>query len=458
MKVHNTLLAVTVSVLTLTVAAGSAHAAVSADEAAKLGSTLTAFGAEKAGSSDGLIPAYDGGARMPADYKGGNIRPSPYASEKPRLVIKGKDDAAKYAAQLTAGAAELLKRYAGFRMDVYPTHRSVSYPQYILHNTAKNAIETKTSNGGLSISGYRAGVPFPIPKNGYEVMWNHNTRFTGVSFELKYDAVNVDRSGRATLATTGVITQEYPIYSPKNADRLVKGADVYFQTKVAYSAPARRAGEALMIKDYLDPLEHHRRGWLYLPGQRRVKEAPEIAYDTPNPGTAGNTTYDDAFIFNGAMDRFDMKLVGKKEILVPYNTYAWSYDMGRENLTTPNFLNPDAVRWELHRVWVVEATLKPGKRHIYSKRVFYVDEDSWTALASDMYDARGQLFRAGFFSLSPAYDKQAANSVGQLFYDFSNGSYNVSGINAGKYGGIKFTDALPANDWAPDALAGAGIR
>ncbi len=59
----------------------------------------------------------------------------------------------------------------------------------------------------------------------------------------------------------------------------------------------------------------------YLPGQRRVKAAPDVAYDTPNPGTAGATTYDDAFMFNGAMDRYDFKLIGKKEMYVPYNAY-----------------------------------------------------------------------------------------------------------------------------------------
>ena len=36
-----------------------------------------------------------------------------------------------------------------------------------------------------------------------------------------------------------------------------------------------------------------------------MKLAPDIAYDTPNPGTTGTATYDDAFVFNGAIDRYD---------------------------------------------------------------------------------------------------------------------------------------------------------
>jgi hypothetical protein len=162
-----------------------------------------------------------------------------------------------------------------------------------------------------------------------------------------------------------------------------------------------------MLVDPLDIGTKDRRAWTYLPGQRRVKVAPDLAHDTPNPGTAGATTFDDTFIFNGSMDRFDFKLVGKKEMLVPYNDYVAVYQSKQDDLLKPNHLNPDLVRWELHRVWIVEATLKEGKRHVYSKRTFYLDEDSWMALASDEYDARGQLYRTGFAYMAPSYDVPA---------------------------------------------------
>ena len=212
-----------------------------------------------------------------------------------------------------------------------------------------------------------------------------------------------------------------------------------------------------MAVDVVNPSKRPRRAWLYLPGQRRVKLAPDISYDTPNPGTAGAATYDDAWIFNGAMDRYDFKLVGKKEMLVPYNTYRLTYANKAAQVTTPRFLNPDLVRWELHRVWVVEATLKPGKRHIYAKRTFYLDEDSWTALAADQYDARGQLYRASFAHMAPSYDARTPNAETQVFYDLTSGVYNVSFL-MGLYDGVRYTNPLPVKEWSPDALAGAGIR
>ncbi|HEY1092426.1 MAG TPA: DUF1329 domain-containing protein, partial [Burkholderiaceae bacterium] len=321
----------------------------------------------------------------------------------------------------------------------------------------KNATSVKTTDGGLGVEGTYAGIPFPIPKTGNEVMWNHLLRYNGQSYYTQYDSINVDSAGKAVLATTGQIYVDYPYYDPKRSG--VSGDnDIYFRTKIAYTAPARRAGEALLAQDYINPMKTGRKAWQYLPGQRRVKLAPDIAYDTPNPGSAGASTYDEAWVFNGAMDRYNFKLVGKQEMIVPYNSFKLVYAKEPLAVATANHLNPDYVRWELHRVWVVEATLKEGKRHIYAKRVFYIDEDSWTAVASDQYDARGQLFRSGFLHTNPSYDMPAPASTGQSFHDFVGGGYNITGLLGAYNVGLKFTDPLPNSQWSSEALAGAGVR
>ena len=442
----------------IALAAASVFAAVSADEAKQLGNTLTASGAERAGNADKTIPEYSGGlTKPPAGYvKGSGLRPDPHAADKPLYSIKAAA-VAKYEAKLTAGTRELLKRYPTMRVDVYPTHRSMAFPKYVLDNTLKNATSVKTVDGGLGLEGTYAGIPFPIPKTGAEVMWNHLLRYSGPTQQMKYDSINVDSAGKAVLATSGDIYVDYPYYEAKRSG-VSAGDDIYFRTKIAYTAPARRAGEALLAQDYINPMQHERKAWQYLPGQRRVKLAPSIAYDTPNPGTAGASTYDDAWVFNGAMDRYDWKLVGKREMLIPYNDFKLVYAKDPYAATTPGHLNPDYVRWELHRVWLVEATLKAGKRHIYAKRDFYIDEDSWIAVASDEYDAKGNLFRAGFVYSNPAYEEPAPMATTQSFHDFVSGGYNVTGLLGAYDVGLKFIDALPPTAWTGDALAGAGVR
>jgi hypothetical protein len=428
-------------------------AGVSADEAAKLGNNLTAIGAEKAASKDGSIPAYTGGlTTAPAGFKAGDgLRPDPYAAEKPLFSVDGKS-AEKYADKLTDGTKALMKKYPDYRIDVYKTHRSAAFPKFVEENTAKCALSAKTTNGGRSMEACHAGFPFPLPKTGYEAMWNHLVRFNGVAYGVNYRNWNVDASGRATLSTQGSITQEYPYW-----DRDKANSGVYYKQRISYTGPARRAGEAMMIIDPLDYADKDRRAWLYLPGQRRVKVAPDLSHDTPNPGTAGSTTFDDVFLFMGSMERFDFKLVGKREIFVPYNAYRMAYHSTAENLLKPKFLNPDVVRWEAHRVWVVEASLREGKRHIYSKRTFYLHEDSWAAVASDSYDARGQMYRTGFAYIAPSYEVPAPSADLHGIYDLIGGVYSLVGYSA-ETGGVRPGKPLPERDWTPDSLAGSGIR
>lgn len=432
---------------------GAALAGVSADEAKKLGTSLTAVGAEKGANKDGSIPAYTGGlTTAPAAFKAGDgLRPDPFASEKPLFSVDGKS-ADKYADKLTEGTKALMKKNPDYRIDVYKTHRTVALPKFVEDNTAKCAVSAKTTNGGRSMAGCHAGYPFPIPKTGFEAMWNHLVRFQGVAYSVKYRNWNIDASGRPSVSTEGTITQEFPYWDASKAD-----SGIYFRQRINYSGPARRAGEAMMLIDPLDYAEKDRRAWLYLPGQRRVKVAPDLAHDTPNPGTGGTSTFDDVFLFLGSMDRYNFKLVGKKEMFIPYNTYRMAYNSTKDELIKPKFLNPDVVRWEQHRVWVVEATLREGKRHVYSKRTFYLDEDSWAAVASEAYDARGQLFRTGFSYVTPSYDVPAPFTDMHGFYDLIAGSYSLSGYTA-ETGGVRPGKPAPDREWSADSLAGSGLR
>lgn len=431
---------------------GAAQAAVSADEAKALGTTLTPLGAEKAANKDGSIPAYTGASVTPAGFKAGSaVRPDPFASEKPKFSVTPAN-AAQYSDKLTAGAKELLKKFPDFRMDVFPTHRSYVVPQSVIDGTLKNATNAKTKDGGVGIEGAHGGIPFPIPKNGIEVMWNHMLRYQMLAYTSSIESFNVDASGNVVQSNGAKNWADFPYYA-STAD----GSGNYYRLKTLNYAPTRRVGEALIIIDNINPLDKGRRAWQYLPGQRRVKVAPDIAYDTPTPNTAGASNYDDTFMYSGAMDRFDYKLVGKKEMIVPYNTYKFTFEPDiAKNLAGKQFANPDFFRWELHRVWVVEATLKPGARHSYAKRTFYVDEDSWMVLATDSYDARGQLYRAAFDAFTPLYDVKGMYTDGTVYYDFVAGIYSIAGLPV--KGPFVATELFGEKTWSPDSLSGTGVR
>jgi len=421
-----------------------AQASVSSQEAAQLGTNLTLVGAEKAGNADGSIPPYSGGlTTAPASFKAGDtMRPDPYANEKPLLVINGRN-VDQYKDLLSATTVALAKRFPDYRIDVYPTHRTAALPQKVLNNSRRNATDAKSLEGGLAIDNVLPGVPFPIPKSGAEAMWNFLLRYQGVNIHSKYDSWNVDSAGVASLAITGEAFISFPIY--EHLSKPFNNSDIYHQMKLSYTGPARRAGESIMLKNATNPLHFPGRAWQYMPAQRRVKQISVLAYDTPNPGTAR------------ALELYDWTLVGKQEMIVPYNTYKLTYARDAKSLTTPNYISPDFVRWEKHRVYVVEGNLKSGSKHIYQKRRFYLDEDSWAALASDQYDASGQLYRGSFAFLSQSYDQQVPDATPFMTYDLSRGSYNINGV-VGPHGGIRYIEPLSTAQWVPESMAGAGVR
>lgn len=378
------------STLSLSLWLAAAHAAVSPDEAAQLKGPLTPLGAEKAGNADGSIPAWTGGlTKDVAGAKAGDIPVDPFPGEKPLLQITAKN-AAQYAAKLSEGSLALLNKYPDtFHIDVYPTHRSAAAPDSVYQNTFANATRCKTTANGLSVEGCFGGIPFPIPKNGNEVIWNFLLRVEAESIQMGYANVIGNADGSRTLASRGVENWQYPYYYKDGAADKWDGQ--YALLRFLTNEPPFKAGESLVTHDSINPQEP-REAWQYLVGQRRVRRAPTVGYDTPDFVASGANYFDEVHGFIGHPDRYDWKLVGKKEMYIPYNDNKFNAEK-RDDAFIANHLNPDKVRWELHRVWELQATVAAGKRHAVPKRTFYLDEDSWTVSLVDGYDADGKLWR-----------------------------------------------------------------
>jgi hypothetical protein len=411
-------------------AANTVCAALVPQDANRLGTDLTPLGAEMAGNADGSIPPWDpSGPPVPADFvPGSDNYTNPYAGEKPVLVIDN-NNWQQYADKLTEGTRAVFEALGpdGYKINVYPTKRDYVAPDWLVANTKHNATAAKLVDGGQRIEGNLPGVPFPVPQSGMEVMWNHMIRHHP-DHTYDYDVYYVSSNGKRILSTTGHMTNKFPAYAEDVRDQPI-GDTPWLKLRINYQAPARRAGEILLVHepgaDYTEG--RGRKAWQYLVGQRRVRLAPAVSFDTPNPGVAGTSTYDDSFIYNGSPERFDWKLVGKKEMYIPYNCYDFNFQKKIEDMLGEKFLDPDSIRWEKHRVWVVEATLKEGSRHLYSKRRYYIDEDTWNALAGENYDARGNMWRVQYAYGTNLYDIQTYYSMPYGAYDIAQGIYNLNG-------------------------------
>mgnify|MGYP001229060763 CR=1 FL=1 len=430
-----------------------ALAAVTAEEAKQLGTTLTEFGAIKAGNAEGTIPAYTGGlTTSPPGYKpDSGFWADPFKDDKPLLRIDAKN-VDKYADKLSDGQKAMLKKFPTYYLDVYPSRRTAAYPKKVLDATVRNATECKSLKAGLAIDrACRGGLPFPIPKTGYEVMWNQALRYQGDTAITTTSSRSwvVDSSGKPTMTAQQQTLSDFTFYQTELTDR---DPDMAWRVFSITQSPARRAGEMTGLTDYLDPTEKPRRAWSYTPGQRRVKLSPEFAYDTPVASMGGVTLFDELFVFSGKMDRFDFKLIGKREMYIQYNAYKNSYDCPTvEMALKAQHVNPECERWELHRVWVVEATLKPGQRHVYSKRMYYFDEDLTGAANYDAFDQSGQLYRSMFQASTVMYDKTIPYSGKNVTYDFNKGMYAY--VNDVMVGGYKVpAKALTERELNPEAI------
>ncbi|WP_457281820.1 DUF1329 domain-containing protein [Polaromonas sp. P5_D5] len=442
-------------VAALLAGAMSAQAAVTAEEAAKLKSSLTPMGAEKAGNKEGTIPPWEGGlAKATPGYKNGDARPDLYPNEKPILSINAKN-MAQHADKLTDGVQALMKKYPDFRVDVYPTHRTAAAPQSVYDNTFRNATRAKTIEGGYGMEGAFGGTPFPIPKDGYEAMWNQRTAWRGGNFSMPMRVWVVTSDGKRTMASGGTQTIRQAFY---DKDGTAEKFDGYYQYgKLVVNAPGSKAGEAILALDGVSDAAP--RGlWQYLVGQRRVRKAPSVAYDTPDSVTSGIGLFDEAFTLFGPIDKHEFKLVGKKEIYIPYNNNR-AASAKIEDLVTPNTLNPAQVRWELHRVWEVEATLAAGKRHVVPKRKYYIDEDSWQIALFDGWDAKGQLWRTNYALMLTAPDIPAVTNV-VLWggYDMQTGAYYLNMASNELPKQYEVQPPIPRSFFSAESLASEGAR
>ncbi|MGH8308340.1 MAG: DUF1329 domain-containing protein [Steroidobacteraceae bacterium] len=442
-------------------AAVPSWAAVSQQEVARLGNDLTPIGAEKAGNQDGTIPAWDGGLTSPAqagatNFRPGGHHPDPYASDKPLFTITPAN-MNQYAGKLTEGHKKLLQTYKGtYKMNVYPTHRSAAFPERIYEATKRVATTAQLAPGGNGVLNATIGIPFPIPKEGVELFWNHVLRYRADSAARRFGQAPVTAGGSYTMVEFKdefLFQYAQPGMTPEKLDNVI----IYFIQETV--APARLAGEILLVHETLDQSKENRRAWIYNPGQRRVRRAPNVAFDNPGTNADNLRTSDQYDIYNGSPERYEWKLVGKKEMYVPYNSYKLhSNTLKYSDILKKNHINQDHARYELHRVWVVDSTLKAGTSHLYARRTLYVDEDSWQILAVDCYDRRGQLYRVQEGHVINYYDVPTLWTTLELVMDLSNGRYLALGLDNEEARTVDFSIKRTVTDYQPQVLQRRGVR
>mgnify|MGYP000303608418 CR=1 FL=1 len=436
---------------------GVASAKVSEEKAAQLGGDVyTPMGSERAGNEDGSIPAWNGGIQQaPEGYEVGDHHPDPFADDEVEFTITASNYK-DYEDFLTVGQVALFKTYPeNFKMNVYTSRRSASFPQHVYDAIKANAPRAELVQGGNGIKGASIGVPFPFPENGLQLIWNAITRYRGVSVEREVGQASPLPDGDFVLVK--LKDELHHIYNEPDMtpEKLAEG-NVLFLFRQIVEAPARLAGTALLVHETKDQVKEPRKAWTYNPGQRRVRRAPNVAYDAPGTASDGLRTTDDFDMFNGSPNRYNWTLKGKQELYIPYNSYKLHSDkLEYDDILKPGHINPEHTRYEKHRVWVVEANLKDDTRHIYKKRVFYIDEDSWQVQVTDIYDNRDQLYRVAMAYGLNYYEVPTQWSTLEVYHDLNSRRYLAIGLdNQEKM--YDFSESFNDNEFTSSALRREG--
>ena len=436
----------------------TAQAAVSVKEADQLKGDLTPLGGERSGNGSD-IPPWRGGLTLPPESykKPGQHHPDPYPQDKPLFEITAAN-MNQFEKFLTEGQKAMFATYPDtFRMPVYKTRRTAAAPEWVYENTYKNAIRAELTNQGNGLLYAYGGIPFPIAKTGLEAIWNHITRWRGTYLVRRASEIAVHTDGDYSLVTVQQEV-EFNYYRP---DRTIDDLNnILFYYLSFTKAPARLAGGAVLVHETLNQVEEPRQAWGYNAGQRRVRRAPNLAYDTPIAAADGLRYADDTDMYNGAPDRYNWELKGKREIYIPYNNYRLtSANVKYDDLIKPGHLNPDYTRYEKHRVWVVEGKLKDGVRHVYGKRVYYLDEDTWQIAVGDLYDEKGDLWRVNLGYIKNFYEPPVTWSAMDVFHDIKARRYHLQGLDNEENGTIDYSQEAPGERYfTPSELRRRGRR
>ena len=429
-----------------------------ADNIARLGDDLTPMGSIQAGNEAGTIPPWEGGlgrADWPAGYSPGDRHLDPFADDEVLFTITGQNFR-EYADRLSVGQIATFERYPDtYFMHVYPTRRSTSFPERTYEMTKANASTARLSPGGEGVRDASEGFPFPLPQNAYELIWNHKLKYKGTGGVRYNNQVAPTAGGSFQLV---VLREELLGMYYEEGTTIADTGNILLYFFQEVESPARLAGNILLVHETLDQTVQPRQAWIYNPGQRRVRRAPNVAYDNPGTASDGLRTNDMTDMFNGAMDRFEWTIVGKREMFIPYNSYkAHSGDLTPDDLVRPGHLNPEHMRYQLHRVWVIDATLRDGTRHINSRRTFYLDEDSYQIALIDHYDSRGELWRASEAHSINYYEVPTYWTTIETHMDLQSGRFVATGLD-NDFPVNTFNQPLSPSNYTPQALRTRGRR
>jgi hypothetical protein len=247
-------------------------------------------------------------------------------------------------------------------------------------------------NGGYKIEQYRGGRPFPFidstdPRAGEKAAWNLRYRDIPDTMEMRGVMDGVTNTGVVDRSSTGRMRVRYGMDRLGEEENDPQWAAQGIRIKASFEALAPSDIEGNMrITTYFDDENHPAIDLAYSPQNRRTRKG----YVNMTMRMGGGR-YDilqeeqPPFFFTGYIHEYNWAYKGEQVLLAPGLLRESLLSFGGKNNWYPK------APWELRKVVVLEVT--PKGAHPYSKRVFYLDAQTYIPLYVLSYDPQGGFTR-----------------------------------------------------------------
>lgn len=398
------------------------YAAISADSAARLQDELTPIGAIRAGNRSQGIPQWEGGlSRSPGEQPPVPVQPypNPFADDEPLYTIT-PSNWKRYQAQLTPGQQALLQHYPAYQLVVYPTRRSAAFPETFYQATQQLATTAQLTPTGTLAAPRLDGIPFPLPRNGQEALWNYQLRHQGQWLTRRLFQAIPSKQPYFTL--TWIERWRFnTVLTPETATTV-------WQYQQHLQSPALLADQRRWLHAPRALNQQPIAAWLQLSEDSRARRLPTLDGAQTLPFSDGLQTLAHWPALHLSSQLYELQLTGRQVLFMPYNAYALQA-VATDSLLAEQHLNQTLPRYEQHRVWVVMATRKDTAALArYHTQTLYFDEDSWHLLGVELYDAAGKLVQVIEHHPMVFYDIPTFGTVLTVVYDLVQQRYLVRGL------------------------------
>ena len=323
----------------------------------------------------------------------------------PGTVLDGSN-VATYAEFIDEALVELI---AGgkFTLEVAPSESFAVHPEFAKATEQYRGQPSLPNEPGV-LNNYVAGRPFPDPPDsndpraGDKLAWNLRYSYAGDAglikpFYWQYRNMKSGKIERELSFAAMSLRFKHRVVMDPVPDLPNNQSQIFNALYLQVLAPSDIRNTQLLIHRLEDDTRQEE-GWLYLGTQRRVRRLP--TGQNTDAFLGSDIMIEDFLGYNGRLMDMEWKYLGTREVLLPFFRHD-ELELSDRTYGTDGFHFVDffgqgncfpKIKWQFRTAYLIEAVPK-WKQHPLSKRLYYIDAETFVPAYGRLYDNSGKLWK-----------------------------------------------------------------